>query len=201
MQQRLRGRLRYRTHIIVGSIVVALSGIFLLFFFFDNSENAFAASSGDYRSKQSGNWNSSSTWEKFNGWYWSNASSAPDDGDKSITIQAGHTVTVNSSLDVDELTIDSGATLIVNKELTVKNGSGVDLNVQGTMTVQDKVSIKNGATLEIYGTVNKNSDEFKLEGNSEAKVYNGGTLIFRGGSIDDGNNAWHFYNGSTYSMM
>jgi hypothetical protein len=45
--------------------------------------------SGDYRSITSGNWNSLTTWERYNGAAWVAPAVTPDDGDKTITIQTG----------------------------------------------------------------------------------------------------------------
>ncbi len=48
--------------------------------------------SGNYRSAASGNWNSTTTWQTFNGSSWVAAGSTPTT--QKITIQGGHTVTV-----------------------------------------------------------------------------------------------------------
>jgi len=114
MKLRIRNRLQLRTHIIVGSIIVVLTTVFSAMFFLGDTENAKASASGDYRTRQSGNWNGASTWEKFNGWYWATTSQSPDEDDKSISILSGHTVTLTSGETVDELTIESGGTLSAN---------------------------------------------------------------------------------------
>ncbi len=199
MKLRIRNRLQLRTHVIVGSIIVLLTGAFSFLFFFGDAENAKASSSGDYRTRQSGNWTSSNTWEKYNGWYWSTTSSSPDDGDKSINIQSGHTITITSNLTVDELTIDAGGTLKVDdKDLKVDDGSGVDITVNGTLILNSKIKMEKNSSMSVYGTVYHNSDNFDMKDHTDVEVYNGGLFVQKGGSLDDDKGDWHFYNGSTF---
>lgn len=199
MKLRIRNRLQLRAHVIIGSIIVVLTGVFSVIFLFGDSENAHAAVSGDYRTRQSGNWNGSSTWEKFNGYYWANTSSSPDEDDKSITIQNGHTITITSGITVDELTIESGATLIANNgDFKIEDGSGVDITVNGTLTLNTKIKMEKNSKMAVYGTVIKNSDDFDMKDHTDVEVYSGGLFKFKGGSLDDEKGDWHFYNGSTF---
>ncbi|MBK6398443.1 MAG: hypothetical protein IPF75_09290 [Bacteroidetes bacterium] len=43
-------------------------------------------SPNDYRSKASGSWNATSTWQRFNGSSWVNATATPTSSDTTITI-------------------------------------------------------------------------------------------------------------------
>ncbi len=199
MQQRLRQKMKYRTHLIVGSIIIVLTGIFSTFFILNEPEQALAASSGDYRSKKNGNWSSSSSWERYNGSSWVNASSSPDDGDGVITIQNGHTITITSGLTANQLVIDEGAILVNNNaNFKISNGSGTDITVNGILKLDAKIAFSSSASMSVNGTVNKNSGEFKMENTSEINVYTGGLFVYSGGSLDISQGKWNFYAGSTY---
>ena len=89
-----------------------------------------------YRSKATGNWNAVGTWESAPAAAgpWTNAVATPTFNDFAITIQAPHTVTINASVTIDEVTINLGAILAAtgNITLTINNGAGVDLVNNGT---------------------------------------------------------------------
>lgn len=199
MQQRMRTRMSYKPLILAGSIALVLSGIFSSMFFFGDSEESMAAASGDYRSKQSGNWNAVSSWQKYNGSSWVNATSAPKESDGEITIQSGHTITIPAAVTVNQLTVDSGATLISNNgNFKISNGSGTDFTVRGTLTLNAKLTLNNSSSMAIYGTVNKNSGDYKVGSGSSVNVYEGGVFIRNGGNLDDSPGNWYFHAGSTY---
>jgi len=119
-----------------------------------------------YRSKTSGNWNSTGTWEQSvdEGATWTNATSTPTSADGAITIQNGHTVTVTSSISTDETTVNTGGQITVNSgvTLTIADGAGTDLNVNGT--------IANKGTISTTGTVAFNG------GSTYQHIQNGGTI-------------------------
>ena len=119
-----------------------------------------------FRSKISGNWSNTSTWEQSadGGTTWTNATSTPTSADGTITIQNGHTVTVTSSVSTDETTINAGGQVTVNSgvTLTVADGTGTDLNVSGT--------IVNQGTISPTGTIAFNS------GSTYQHSQNGGTI-------------------------
>ena len=88
-----------------------------------------------YKSKQSGLWSDFSTWQRFNGTAWVNATigQVPSSTDGTIAIQNNHVVTVNSNISIDQTTIDSGGRLILSAgTLTINNGLGIDLIINGT---------------------------------------------------------------------
>lgn len=93
-----------------------------------------------YRSVQTGNWGDASTWEVSSdgGSNWSPATASPTSADDTITVRSGHVVTVlgSSSPTVDQLTVESGATLdVLSGQLTVNDGAGIDLVNNGALTV------------------------------------------------------------------
>ncbi len=128
--------LRYRL-IIASSVVVAIIfGTCIAIFNFAPATKSYGAINGDYRSKVSGNWSSTATWEKYNGSAWIAAVATPTSTDGVITIQNGHTVTITANVTVDQVTIDAGGAVILNsaKTLTINNGTGTDITVNGTFT-------------------------------------------------------------------
>lgn len=90
------------------------------------------AAQQNYRTRTSGAWNSPSTWsiESPNGSnLWVPAVSFPTSADGTITLLSGLTVTVTQDVSVDQLTMYSNSTLIVNNgiALTLMDGPGNDL--------------------------------------------------------------------------
>jgi hypothetical protein len=108
-----------------------------------------------YRTLRSGDWKEVSSgnevWERSaDGNTWSTVtliSDVPASSAGSITIQSGHTVSVAASVSVDQLTIASGGQLTVNasQTLTIADGSGTDLQVNGTLQ-------NSGGTITLTGT-------------------------------------------------
>ena len=104
-----------------------------------------------YRSKQTGNWNATTTWESSpDGTNWSNALSTPTSNDDVITIRNGHTVSITGSVTVDQVIVASGATLDLSSAVTftINNGSGDDLDVSGTF-IQTAGTITNNGTIVV----------------------------------------------------
>ena len=102
---------------------------------------------GDVRSATSGSWSSPSTWERYDGTAWIPASASPDSGSGVITVRAGHTVTISSSLVYDQVIVESGAQVVVAAGVshTLTDGPGIDLTIDGTWLNQ-------GATWTIVGS-------------------------------------------------
>ncbi|HRU62709.1 MAG TPA: hypothetical protein P5565_14670, partial [Bacteroidia bacterium] len=92
-----------------------------------------------YRSATSGNWSSVGTWESNDGSGWQPASVVPDGSNSaSINILNGHTVSINGGdrISADELVVDLGGVLeLTTGSLTLLDGTGDDLQVNGTMTL------------------------------------------------------------------
>jgi fibronectin-binding autotransporter adhesin len=109
-----------------------------------------------YRSKTTGNWNATATWDvsSDNGSTWGSASTTPTSADGTITIISPHTVTVTASVSTDQTTVDVGGTLTVSasQTLTVADGSGTDLTVAGTLTNAGTVTTTGAVT--VSGTYN-----------------------------------------------
>ena len=102
------------------------------------------AQSYEYRAAKSGNWSASTTWEKravgTNTWVNLGITEKPSFSAETITITSGNTVYVNEATTVDQLVVENGATLSINYPvvLTVNDGSGTDLSVNGTVVANGR---------------------------------------------------------------
>jgi hypothetical protein len=120
--------------------------------YYSTNSSANATTYIEYRSKTTGNWNSTSTWEKNSNGSWSDATSTPSSSDWTITIRNGHTVTVTANVTVDQVIIQSGGIAVLSGgTLTINNGSDAnDLVIQGTYqrtSVATTMSINSGAVV------------------------------------------------------
>lgn len=110
-----------------------------------------------FRSKQSGTWNATSTWESSSdGVNWIDATLTPDYNANTITIRNGHTVTMTANVTIDQTIIAAGGQLTVNSgaTLSTNDGAGEEITVAGTILHQGTVpNPMNGTgTVEIGGT-------------------------------------------------
>lgn len=105
-----------------------------------------AQSTGDYRSAGTGNWAAASTWQIFDGSSFVAAPDAPGSSDGVITIRANHIITQSGDITVDQVDVQVGGSLIHNGGvLTLLDGTGTDLSVEGTWSMS-------GGTLAGPGT-------------------------------------------------
>ncbi len=94
-----------------------------------------------FRSLSSGNWNSTATWQQSTdgGTTWVNATTTPTNGDVSVNIRNGHTVTVTANQSSPVLTVENGG-ILKNGGFTITLGDG------------DNFTVSNGGTFELSGT-------------------------------------------------
>ncbi|MCB0557000.1 MAG: hypothetical protein KDD02_25860, partial [Phaeodactylibacter sp.] len=106
-----------------------------------------------YRSRQNGNWNTTSTWQisTNGGSNWSNIVSNPptNSNNSGITIRSPHTVTVTANVIIDQTTIDAGGQVTVNsgQTLTIANVTGTDLTVSGTVTNSGAINLNTNSSI------------------------------------------------------
>lgn len=97
----------------------------------------YSQSSGDYQSNQTGDWNSTSTWQIYNGSSWVAASSTPTSANGVITILNGHIVTITAQVYVNQTVVEAGGTLTISSassgKLRLYEGDGYELTVNGTL--------------------------------------------------------------------
>lgn len=120
-----------------------------------------------YRTIATGNWNSISTWESSaDEITWNIPNCAPDFNANTIRIRNGHTVTLNTALDVDQIIIENGG--ILRKEtggaMTLFDGSGDDILIQNGGILQYA-----GANIPTY----QNTDvRIRVQGGGRIRVTN-----------------------------
>ncbi len=132
-----------------------------------------------YRSISNGNWTNITTWESSpDNITWNAAFMPPSNFSRTVTVRNTHTVTVSSNIRTDETIVESGGTLNWTATvLTLANGTGVDLQVDGTLSDNSPANItfNAGATwaLGAGATVIKTSAG---SANNWRDNYNGGIV-------------------------
>ena len=86
-----------------------------------------------FRTRQSGDWSLTTTWESFNGTTWTTATSTPTSASGYIIIRQAHTATITTGITVDQVIIETGGRLNVNTNLNVNNGAATDLSNNGIL--------------------------------------------------------------------
>ncbi|MBK8655673.1 MAG: T9SS type A sorting domain-containing protein [Haliscomenobacter sp.] len=88
-----------------------------------------------FRTRSSGPWNEVATWDSSeDNSVWNEATTTPSSADLSIAIRSGNEVAITASVTIDQVTVESGGTLdLTGGTLTIANGSGTDLLVQGIL--------------------------------------------------------------------
>jgi hypothetical protein len=88
----------------------------------------------DYRSKQSGNWNSTASWERYDGTNWIDATASPTSVNGVITVRNAHTISITENITYDQVIVEQGGQVTVASGITttLNNGTGMDLVVNGT---------------------------------------------------------------------
>lgn len=124
--------------------------------------HAMSQAVGDFQSFQTGNWNATATWSRWDGTSWVNpAPSTPTSADGAITILNTHTVTINASVTYDQLTVQNGGIVIHSSgTVTIANGIGDDAVIENGGLYRQTISslmsfsfpttfrVKQGGTLE-----------------------------------------------------
>lgn len=141
--------------------------VFIIFVVF--SEYSEAQVAGDYRSVASGTWATIANWQTYNGTAWVAAATAPNSASNNITIQSPNTISVAASVSADQITIDAGANLTTTGSavLTLANGTGVELTVNGTFQESSSAAVSwaagstwlmgsNGALIKTSNTSSNN---------------------------------------------
>lgn len=95
-----------------------------------------SAATDFFRSRATGNWNATATWESSatgTAGTWITATLTPNFNARTISIRNGNSVTVTASVTVDEVVIENGGILIndipASNSLTFNNGTGNDMEI------------------------------------------------------------------------
>ncbi len=207
--QQLSVRIRTRL-IIAASCVIAVTIGITLYLQFAHSTKAIAANNGDYKNIASGNWSNAAIWQIYASGIWIDAALPPSSTNGTITIGGSTTVTVTSSVSVDQLVVDAGSTLSVSTgTLTIANGAGTDLFMNGTLDITSimivagsKIDLSGVATLRSTGTLTFNAGSTFGIGAGYFKR-EGGTLTTSTGffTIASGGTFEHAMNGGSLPLM
>jgi hypothetical protein len=123
-----------------------------------------AQTAGDYRSFQTGDWSAAASWETFDGANWIPATTAPT-GSENITIQTGHTITVDIAVSgVTGYIKNQGALTIGAGSLAFSTGTYEHAINGGTIPTATwgtgSTCIVSGATSSDAGNANQNFHHF-----------------------------------------
>ena len=179
-KMRMQPRVRLRTkevYIIIGTSLFLFSFSLIFMFYFFDPRILHAAANGDYRSTATGNWNVAATWEKYNGTSWVAAIAGPTNADGIISILNGHTITVLVNVATDETIVETGGSLVISagKTLSIENGSGNDLTVNGTINMEGKLDNKGNTSMILAGLAHlKDGGENAFAGGSTMQINSGG---------------------------
>lgn len=116
-----------------------------------------------FKSIATGNWNTIALWQSsHDGVIWETATMHPSSSANQILISQNTTVTVSSaSLTGNKITVEQGATFVINYPFEILNSDGIDLTVYGviqinsTLSIAGQISIMDGALY--IQDVNKNN--------------------------------------------
>ena len=121
----------------------------------------------DYRSVNApnptgGNWSDITKWERYDGIGWVAAAVPPTSAHQTITIRTGDNIILNAPVTADQLVVETGAFLSINaflspsggNDLTLNNGTGTDLTVNGTLLLRAFNVISGAGDILINGTFN-----------------------------------------------
>jgi hypothetical protein len=110
-----------------------------------------------YRSKISGNADNPSTWEVKSGSSFISASAIPHVYDDSIIIQAGHTVTINTAWQLDQIRVKTGGVLRIAAPLTLNDGMGPDLLADGSLVLEPGGNIQGNGAITLNGSLDNSA--------------------------------------------
>ena len=133
----------------------------------------------EYTSKAAGGWENVAKWKVFNGVDWDEDPSEFPTADNSTKITVDHDIEIIYNITIDQTTVSSSATLIVNtigETLTIADGDGVDLTVTGDLVNAD-VDV-NTITCQGDSTVLFNGTDQNMGGNAafqNVEISGGGT--------------------------
>lgn len=149
------------------------------------------------RSSASGNWNSTSLWmiSTDAGASFANTTSNPSSASSSVLITSGATVTISTTITIDEVLVASGGKLIGNVAYTINNGPGDDLIIEGTYVHNDAgttglsvptvnsgamIRVRDGGIIEVSNATGGKGDAFA---NNESGANLNGKILYEPNSI------------------
>ncbi|MDT8401927.1 MAG: hypothetical protein RQ743_09545 [Bacteroidales bacterium] len=144
-----------------------------------------------YRSTGTGNWEQSSSWEIFNGISWVPAYVPPSAAGNDITILSPHIITNTTALTIDQLTVNAGASLVMSASISVPDGTGTDMTINGTIDCGGSYIITGTGTFSLA------SGAIILIGSPEGITFSGATGNIQTSIRTFNTGANYTYNGSS----
>jgi hypothetical protein len=176
------------------------------------AEGLFAQSEGDFQTANTGFWDNIANWQMYHLGSWIAADHTPTSADGVITIQNGHTITIEADVTADQVVVQAGGIFTIDNNVTTVNtftladGAGVDLTVNGVLNLggNDLLLGSGSASVEVTtssimnwtsgtlqaitaidggATLNLSGDDTKL---LQANLTNNGTMNWATGGTSGG---------------
>lgn len=172
--------------------------LLILAVFFGYLRNVNAQSAGDFRSISSGLWSNVANWETFDGTIWVAATLVPESTDGIITIQTGTDIEQDDFLGIDQVVVETGATLELTGVTTVNDGAGTDLLVNGILNVSSVTVGSSTSTILISstGVMNWADDQIAVP----VTVNSGGIINATNNSTKKFKYTWTIAAGATFNL-
>jgi hypothetical protein len=148
-----------------------------------------------FRSITSGNWSTPAIWESspvsdFSSGVVNPATLSPDDNANAITIRVGHIVSVISAVTADQVSVDAGGTLeVASGTLNIVDGTGNDLDVNGIVGTQGRLSFTSGS-IQGAGLISINNNAVftwtggLMQGSGTTNILSTATASFSGSGVN-----------------
>lgn len=172
--------------------------LLLLAVIFGYLGNVNAQATGDYRSISSGLWSNVANWETYNGTIWVAATLIPESTDGIITIQTGTDIDQDDFLAIDQVVVETGATLELTGITTINDGGGTDLLVNGILNVSS-VTIGSSSSIIIVssaGVMNWTDDQIAVP----VTVNSGGVLNATNNNTKKFRYTWTIASGAIFNL-
>ncbi|NCU03328.1 MAG: hypothetical protein GXC73_05015, partial [Chitinophagaceae bacterium] len=167
---------------------------------------------GYFRTRVSGDWNIPVCWESSNdGNTWITADISPTSSANTIIIRNGHTITINSNVSADQLTIESGATLNHSNTATFTlndHASGTDMIVNGTYVLNGikpagagTCVINSGAVVRVAANSGGESDDFAHSTNTAVLFKTGSVFEWASSSIFGASGITYFSSNAEFPIF
>src|SRR5688572_17183116 len=193
-----RQRISFRLRAWITSCMVLIIAGVITVYNVTIKTDSHASVTNDYRSVASGEWNALTTWQVYNGSAWIAAASAPSSSKNIIQIQSGHTVIITAGVSADQILIDDGGQLTINTgTLSLANGTGTDLIVNGTLIINSSLAVSANGSIDVNNVAILKSTgaiSFGLLGFCNVN----GRFKREGGSMPTSSLYWAINNGGTY---
>ncbi len=139
-----------------------------------------------FRSRQSGNWNVSSSWESSaDNVVWVSSTLVPTSSANTITIRNSHAINIVSSISADQLVIASGGVLnhASSAVFTLNDGVGVDMMINGTYVINGAIpsgdgryEVESGGVIRVDANTGGNADNLAFSSNGRVLFKTGGVF-------------------------